>query len=362
MKALLVPGYGGNPYLSELARALRAEGVDVRGIGGLGPAGWRDRVRLFSEHDVVHVHWTHGYLNARSRGARIRKALALLAAVAAARARGTRFVWTVHNVFAHGNSDEAVERHFNRALVRLSSAAIVHCRAAESEVAAAYGLGASARRKLNVIPHAHYADTYPRGVSRESARKALGVTGAGTVFLHFGQIRAYKGIDALLDAFAALDEPGARLIVAGKAKSGSYARRIEERAAGIDGVEVFLETVPDDEVQTYMAAADAVVLPYERILTSGTTVLAMSFGRAVVTPDLGCAREMLAQQEELLYDRRDPRGLERALRRALDADLDACGAANLGAARHAGWDTVGALTAAVYRCASRKRPVVRPPR
>ena len=362
MRSLLVPGYGGNPYLSELAEALRAEDVDVRGIGGLGPAGLTARIGLFAEHDLVHVHCTHGYIEGRSRPERVRKAAAFLLAVAAARARGTRFVWTIHNVFAHRNPDVAVERAFNRVFLRLCSAGIVHCEAAAEEVAAAYGMGAASRRRINVIPHGHYVDSYASGISRAAARKRLGLDADGRVFLHLGQISPYKGIDALLDAFARLGEPRARLVVAGKPKSGAYARRIGEKAARIAGVETFLEKVPDEDIQTYMAAADAVVLPYERILTSGTTVLAMSFGRAVVTPDMGCARQMLAQQQELLYDAGDPDGLEVALRRSLTADLDAYGAANLDAARRVGWDAVGRLTAAVYRAALGGRAVPGPPR
>lgn len=351
MRALLIPGYGGNPYLSELAEALDAQGVEVHGVGGLGPQSLRERTALFARHDVVHVHWTHGYLDDRSRLRRTRKAAAFLAAVAVARVRGTRFVWTIHNVFAHRNPDVPLERAFNRALVGLASGCVVHCAAAAEEVAAAYRLGAKARGKIAVIPHGHYAGSYPSGVSRARAREGLGLPESARVFVHLGQIRAYKGIDALLDAFERLDDPGTRLVIAGKPKSNGYARRIEERAAATPGITTFLERVPDDAVQTYMAAADAVVLPYERILTSGTTVLAMSFGRAVVTPDLGCAREMLASQPELLYDAGDRRALEGALRRALTADLDAYGEANRAAALAVGWDGVGARTAAVYRAA-----------
>lgn len=362
MRALLIPGYRGNPYLDELAAALRAGGLEVDVAGGLGPAPLRARIRLFARYDVVHVHWTHGYVEARSRRRRALKALGFLAAVAAARARGTRFVWTVHNVFAHRNPDVPLERAFGRALVTLASACIVHCDAAADEVAAAYRLRPRGHRKLVVVPHAHYADSYPAGPPRAEARRTLGLDADALVFLHLGQLRAYKGVDALLDAFDRLDDPRARLVVAGKPKSPGYATRIAERAAAVEGVSTILEVVPDEDVGTYMAAADAVVLPYERILTSGTTVLAMSFGRAVITPDLGCARAMLSQQPDLLYDPSVPGTLEAALRRAAETDLEAAGAANLRAARGIGWDVVGARTARVYEAASGRRPVVRPAR
>lgn len=362
MRVLLIPGYRGNPYLAELAAALRAEGVEAEIAGGLGPASTRARARLFARQDVVHLHWTHGYLEGRSRRRRALGALRFLASVAFARASGTRFVWTVHNVFAHQNPDVPLERAFSRVLVALASRCIVHCDAAAREIGAAYGLGSRSRRKIDVIPHAHYVDSYPEAPPRAEARRRFGLDADALVFLHFGQLRAYKGVDALLDAFAGLGDPHARLVVAGKPKSGGYARRIAERAAAMPGVSTFLDTVPDEEVGTYMGAADAVVLPYERILTSGTAVLAMSFGRAVVTPDLGCAQEMLAAQPELLYDASAPGALEGALRRAASADLDSIGAANLDAARRMGWDAAATATARSYAAALRRRAVVGPPR
>lgn len=349
MRVLLIPGYGGNPYLSELATALRATGADVEGVGGLGPAGFRERLRLFTAHDVIHVHWTHGYIESRARRNRALKALSFLTALLAARLRGCRIVWTIHNVFAHQGGDVPIERWFGRALMRIAHGAIVHCDAARGEVAGAYGLSSRTTRKIEVIPHAHYVDSYERKIGRDEARAALGLSPDATVFLHLGQVRPYKGLDHLLDAFAALDRSTAVLLVVGRAKSGSYARRIESRARQIEGVITTFEYVPDDSIQTYMMAADAVVLPYERILTSGTAILAMSFGRAVITPDIGCAGETLSHQRELLYRDDDPRGLVDALRLAPQLDLEGIGQRNLNAVRPIGWDLVATRTAAVYR-------------
>jgi beta-1,4-mannosyltransferase len=55
-----------------------------------------------------------------------------------------------------------------------------------------------------------------------------------------------------------------------------------------------LRWVPRAEVQHLFVASDLVVLPYRRILNSGTVLLALSFGRPVLVPDLGAMRE---QQE-----------------------------------------------------------------
>ena len=49
-----------------------------------------------------------------------------------------------------------------------------------------------------------------------------------------------------------------------------------------------LRYIPDAELQVWLRAADVVVLPFRDILTSGSAILALSFGRAVVAPALGC--------------------------------------------------------------------------
>jgi glycosyltransferase involved in cell wall biosynthesis len=353
MRVLFIPGYSGNPYQEELAQALRAFDVEVEGIGGLGPAGFFARLRLFSRFDVVHLHWTHGYIKGRTRRERTTKAIRFLACIVAARARGTRFVWTIHNLIAHDNPDPAVETRFARTLVAVSGGAIVHCESAAREVSETYGLGRRARRKLAVIPHGNYIDTYADRVSVQEARDRLDLSGAGCVFLYFGQIRPYKGLGRLLEAFEEADLPGARLVIAGRPKGSRYAERIAERARADARIHLSIGYVPDDEVQLYLKAADAVVLPYERSLTSGAAVLAMSFGRAVVMPAMGCAVETLGHQSDLLYDPADEREPAAALRRALDSDLGAIGERNRAEIAPATWEVVAAATAAVYERGSR---------
>lgn len=353
MRILLIPGYERNPYLSELAIALRGLGLDVKGVGGLGPAGFRERIKLFAGQDIVHIHWTHQYIEAGSRAMRFRKAASFLLCVAVARSRGTRFVWTVHNVFAHRKGDVPLERRFARALARLASGCIVHCSAAKEEVVTEWRLGQSAATKFTVIPHGHFIHSYPQGISREEAREHLGLGLDVTVFLQFGAVLPYKGLDALLDAFLEVDSSTAKLVIAGPPKSSGYAERIAHRASGIAGVTTTFEFVPDEKVQIYMSAADAVVLPYENALTSGAAVLAMSFGRAVITPELGCARTMLSQQTELLYPPGDQRALARALQVAMTVELDEVGKRNLESSRAHGWEDVAARTADVYRVAAR---------
>jgi glycosyltransferase involved in cell wall biosynthesis len=71
--------------------------------------------------------------------------------------------------------------------------------------------------------------------------------------------------------------------------------------------------IADDDMQVLLNAADCVVLPYNEVLTSGAAMLAMSFGRPVVAPDLGGVRDYVDEASGALYDVSDPAGLMQAM-------------------------------------------------
>ena len=143
-----------------------------------------------------------------------------------------------------------------------------------------------------------------------------------------GWVRSYKGVWELYEAFAKLDEPDARLVIAGEAVDGAYAARLTAAAKGDERIHLSLGFVPDEDLQLYLRAADVVATPFLEIFTSGSVLLAMSFGRAVIAPRRGCVTDVLDEAGGILYDADDPQGLEGALRVAMDADLEAMGRHN----------------------------------
>ncbi|MFS8641463.1 MAG: glycosyltransferase, partial [Symbiobacteriaceae bacterium] len=226
----------------------------------------------------------------------VAKGARLLAWLARARRRGLRLVWTVHNLHDHERRHPWLELFFHRRLVRLCDALIVHCRYARDAVCEAYRVPARLRERVHVIPHGHYLDCYENRLSREEARERLGLGAGDVVFLYLGMIRRYKGVPGLVRAFRRLEDPRARLIVAGRPATADLRAEIEAAMEGDGRIKAVLEHVPDGDIQLYMNAADAVVMPYEEIFTSGTVVLAMSFGRAVVAPRRGCLAEVVDGQ------------------------------------------------------------------
>ena len=110
------------------------------------------------------------------------------------------------------------------------------------------------------------------------------------MLLFFGNIAPYKGLDVLVDSLAAL--PDCRLIIAGPVKTGCDAhwREIESTIAakGLAGRIVKQASfIPEEDVEVYFKAADALVLPYRTICQSAVLFLSFQFGLPVIATDVG---------------------------------------------------------------------------
>ena len=151
---------------------------------------------------------------------------------------------------------------------------------------------ALAGRPGYIVPHGHYRDAYPRTVSRESARQTLSLPPQGTVLLHFGLMRPYKNVPHLIGTFRAvprLRAPSSWLSASptmrlSSAKSATP--RTARRTCGSTSAGYRLK-----KCSSFLLAADLVVLPYRRILNSGVVMLALTFARPVLVPDLGAMRD-----------------------------------------------------------------------
>jgi beta-1,4-mannosyltransferase len=326
----------GNPYCDLLYRGVAATGTRVDDAAELTlPWVLRNRRRV----QVLHLHWPELYY--RGRGGRVtaRSALGFVGVILVARAVGYRIVWTVHNALPHerrGLGDRAL-----RWVLLRTARLVVH---AEGARRALSGAGARAA----VVPHGHYIDAYPRGVGRAEARRRLGLAPDDAVLLCFGQLRAYKGVPELLDAFAALDDGCARLVVAGRPVDAAVAERLRQAAAHDPRVVAHARHVEDDDVQVYFEAADWVVLPYRDVLTSGGALLALSFGRPVIVPRLGGLADLGPDDGVLAYEPEAPGALHRALVAAVATDATAWRPRALATARRSDWSEIGRAYDRIY--------------
>ncbi len=127
-------------------------------------------------------------------------------------------------------------------------------------------------------------------LSTLEARKQFGFGKEDIVFLFFGLIRKYKGLDLLIKAFAALSRnyPNVKLLIVGDfyEPAEPYFDLIEKFQLQ-DRVHMENRYIPDGEVGAYFQACDAVVLPYRSATQSGILSMAYGFRKPVVVTRVG---------------------------------------------------------------------------
>lgn len=341
MRVLMIPYDTVNPYQQRFGLGLESCGMKVT------YSPWSMRLPLTGPDapDVLHVHWLW----------RAKKPLPMFLAwlpcfllqVMSFRRRGGLLLWTIHNL-SHHEGHYAEREHFvGRIMGRLADVVIVHSHSALQPAIERFGLRPD---KVAVIPHPSYAVQEP-GLTRAAARKRLGLPADGTLFALVGSIRPYKGVEELIEAHGKAANPTARLVIAGRPRDDAYGAHIAALAEEHPGVSLRLGLLDDQEIEALLAAADAVVLPYRAILTSGALVLAMGMGRACIAPRMGVFEEHLAGGGGILYNPGDVDGLTGALREAAEFPerLDACGARNLALVSAWSPEAVGAQTAKALR-------------
>jgi beta-1,4-mannosyltransferase len=245
---------------------------------------------LLKKYSVWHMHWPDHLLNDRNLLRSMYRSAGMFAAIDYLRLRGTKIVWTMHNLHSHEAFHPSLERWFWRRFISRVDGAI-------SLSAAGLSLAMKQFPRLReiptaIIPHGHYRAEYPP--SPVDARRELGIPEQAKVFMFFGAVRGYKNVDALVRAFRKVTVPNALLYVSGVPSTLAVAEEIMKEAALDSRVRVKFEFIRVRDVSTYLSAADLVVLPYREVLNSGSALLALSCNRPILVPHLGAMSELQA--------------------------------------------------------------------
>lgn len=139
--------------------------------------------------------------------------------------------------------------------------------------------------------------------TREHARDRLGVPPDEAVFVSPGFIHPDKGLER---AVRALGLAG-RLYIVGSVKDRTatnlaYLERLRDVAGRTEGVELVERYLDGDELDTWVAAADAVVLPYRRSWSSGALARAQSLGVPTIVTSVGGLPEQASQSDIVVPD------------------------------------------------------------
>jgi glycosyltransferase involved in cell wall biosynthesis len=155
--------------------------------------------------------------------------------------------------------------------------------------------------KPNVyLPHPLY-DNFGAAETKLEACRALNLDPSYTYILFFGFIRAYKGLDLLLQAMAEpvlKERTDIRLLVAGEfyEDAAPYLELIQKLQLQ-DRLVLRADFIPNAEVRHYFCAADLVVQPYKHATQSGVTQVAYHFDKPMVVTRVGGLSELVPHGE-----------------------------------------------------------------
>ncbi|MGK7921574.1 MAG: glycosyltransferase family 4 protein, partial [Trichodesmium sp.] len=343
------------PYHFLLSQTLVAQGISIDNW-----PHWQGKLPIFKaaiarkkHFDLVHVHWMYFNIRGENKYIYFFSCLKFLFDVLITRLAGLKFVWTVHNSLGHDSKFPGLELWTRQMFVKLVDRIICLNKTTVETITKEYKFNPA---KAIVIPHGHYRDVYQKAVDLAAARKELNLPETGKIYLNLGVLKPYKGIENLLQVWQDNQDifAGDTLLIVGKPSDENYAKKLQELATGMEGVIIYPQFIENDKIHLYFSAANVVVLPFKKILNSGSLILAMSFGKPVIAPRLGGLLEVVGEADELLYDPEDKEGLLKAMQKSTKIDLDQLSRLVEKACDRLDWNLIGQETLKVYRSVIQK--------
>lgn len=291
-------------YYAPYPAILHPAGRDIpAGPGKLhwsNPLSWYRVASL--DTDIMHMqHWV----------APMAAYLAPLAAIA--RRRGKRILVTCHNPAAH-ETLPGLEYIENSLLIQ-ADALIVHDERGADILDKRID---TSKHAVYIVPHGiEVAERLP--VASPADYHRFGLDPSRRYVCIFGNLRAYKGIDILLEAWPDVcrQSPDIDLVIAGRLWSGKTGTgsRITARLLGTEGegdrlhellarpeiagrVHLYNSFQPDENIDALLRLSDCAVFPYVRFSSqSGAACRAAGMGCPVLVTDVGGLPDLAISRE-----------------------------------------------------------------
>jgi glycosyltransferase involved in cell wall biosynthesis len=271
-----------------------------------------------------------------------------------ARGAGRGLVITAHDILPRepGPGQLGAQRR----LYERFDAIVVHSEHGRRRLTAELGVDDA---RVHLIPHGALAPV--AGASNRFAPRASAPQlpqgfrdVEGPVALFFGLLRAYKGLDVLLEAWR--DVPEGELWIVGMPRMDTSALH----AAAGSRVRFLERFVGDTELAALLERASLAVLPYREIDASGAAFTAIGAGLPLVLSDAGGFPEIAATGCALTVPAGDAGALSHALR-DLIGDPQRLGEmaarAQAAAAGPYAWEGIAAKTLSLYEALLRENGV-----
>lgn len=175
------------------------------------------------------------------------------------------------------------------------------------------------QKPIRFVQHPLY-DNFGAKLVQKDARTLLGLPEDAFVFLFFGFIRKYKGLDLLIKAFELLHKKNTYLVIAGEYYAGED--EIKDQIKHSSHKSQIIEHthfINDEQVRTYFSAANCVVQPYRNATQSGVTPLAYHFEVPMIVTNVGALPDLVPPTLGIVCEP-DPESISDALEAMISFD------------------------------------------
>jgi glycosyltransferase involved in cell wall biosynthesis len=351
-QVIMVPDFTeGNPYQKLLSSELEALGIEVKLEDYINSYFPFSKLFLkYPEAEILHLHWLSPLLHMLSwtspNKSKIRCLLIGLDCLWL-RLKGKRLIWTIHNKFAHEQFERSIEMLLRKILVRCVSKIIVHSKTASKTLAKTYGV-ANFSEKANIIFHGNYDNVYPEPIkTRLEIFSANGIVSNDIVILCFGLIRPYKGLDKFASAFTEFtSNQHLHLVIAGKSEDVEYTDKLKIICNSSPYLHLNLGFLDDLSLSEWINAANIIAIPFSDTLTSGSVLLAMTKGKALLLSEKCKVFDCVPDQGAIYFTELNE--IETKIQNLTAAQINSMGTINAEKSKTYCWSLVAKCTASLY--------------
>ena len=262
-------------------------------------------------------------------------------------------IFTAHNIIPHEYTK--LDIYLRYLVYKSATKIIVHTPGIKEAMLDLYDID---EKKIHVIPAVlPVSEERDESITREFSRKKLNLADEDQIILFFGYIREYKGLDILLEAFDSVKptHEKLKLIVAGRPHTPELLQEYTEQIDNLtyrDSIIFIPEFIPEEDVDFYFRAVDAVAVPYKQIYLSGVLQVAFSYGKPILATNVGNFKNVIISGENgFITNNNTPQEFAEIINLAFQ-DIDHLREMGHKAyeihENHPDWQEIGILTIALY--------------
>ena len=224
-------------------------------------------------------------------------------------------IWTVHNLEPHDGKWLSFHKWLHKSMAKHAHKLHIHDKVLLRDTSHYLNVPMHSN-KWCIVPHPYFpAEVKERkhSISTLNERYSASIPENATIILLFGNISAYKGILEFIDwMIGYLNRKNwddvIHIIIAGPVKKGQvgYHQRIRTAISLNPQYFSYLPYFfPEDEYPYLLSASDYCLFNYKSIHTSGGLMMALSYNRKVIAPNIGIFLSQKDNTDVQLFNDKD---------------------------------------------------------